>query len=129
MKILRLLLTDESQINQKLGRKMLASLKYEVKLADDGEEAVEQIKKLDATIDVILMDQSMPRKDGVTATKEIRAMEAAGILSRRRPIIAVTAAVNNEARALFKAAGADDFLPKPLSLAKLEEVLATYSPT
>ena len=75
------------------------------------------------------MDQSMPRKDGVTATKEIRAMEAAGILSRRRPIIAVTAAVNNEARALFKAAGADDFLPKPLSLAKLEEVLATYSPT
>jgi len=129
MKILPLLLTDESQINQKLGRKMLASLKYEVKLADDGEEAVEQIKKLDATIDVILMDQSMPRKDGVTATKEIRAMEAAGILSRRRPIIAITAVVNNEAQALFKAAGADDFLPKPLSLAKLEEVLATYSPT
>ena len=108
---------------------MLESLKYEVELANDGEDAIDKIRKLDATVDIILMDQSMPRKDGITATKEIRAMEAARILSRRRPIIAITAVVNNEAKALFKAAGADDFLAKPLALAKLEETLASYSPT
>ena len=97
-------------------------------LADDGEEAIEQIMKHDTTIDAILMDQSMPVKDGITATREIRAMEADGSLSRRRPIIAVTAVVSAQAQAMFKAAGADDFLTKPLSLSKLEQTLAIYLP-
>ena len=116
------------QINQKLGKKMLTVLKYQVLLADDGEEAIEQMMKHDATIDAILMDQSMPVKDGITATKEIRALETAGTLSRRRPIIAVTAVVSAQAQALFKAAGADDFLTKPLSLSNLEKTLALYLP-
>ncbi len=107
---------------------MLTALKYQVLLADDGEEALEQMLKHDAIIDAILMDQSMPVKDGITATREIRAMEAAGTLSRRRPIIAVTAVVSAQAQALFKAAGAEDFLTKPLSLSKLEQTLAIYLP-
>ncbi len=107
---------------------MLTALKYHVVLADDGEDAIEQIVKHDATVDVILMDQSMPVKDGITATREIRAMEAAGTLSRRRPIIAVTAVVSAQAQALFKAAGAEDFLTKPLSLSKLEQTLAAHLP-
>ncbi|CAD6586078.1 MAG: hypothetical protein ASARMPREDX12_002194 [Alectoria sarmentosa] len=115
-------------INQKLGKKMLTALRYQVLLADNGEEAIEQMIKHDTTIDAILMDQSMPVKDGITATREIRAMEAAGTLSRRRPIIAVTAVVSAQAQALFKAAGAEDFLNKPLSLSKLEQTLAIYLP-
>jgi len=55
-----------------------------------------------------LMDQSMPRKDGVTATREIRELEAAGKI-RRRPIIAVTAVVNSESQHYFRKAGADAF--------------------
>lgn len=105
---------------------MLSSLHYDVVTAEDGVEAVEQLLKYDATIDIILMDQSMPRKDGITATQEIRALEKSGRLKRKRPIIAVTAAVNSQAQALFEAAGADDFLAKPLSMAKLEETLAIY---
>ncbi len=96
--------------------------------ADDGENAIEQILNHDATIDAILMDQSMPRKDGVAATREIRAMEARGTLSRRRAIIALTAVVSTEAQALFKAAGADDFLTKPLSLNQLQQTLAAHLP-
>ena len=107
---------------------MLTALKYHVLLADDGKEAIEQIMKHDATVDAILMDQSMPIKDGVTATREIRAMEAAGTLSRKRPIIAVTAVVSAQAQALFRSAGADDFLTKPLSLSKLEQTLAIHLP-
>lgn len=108
---------------------MLTTLKYQVLTADDGEDAIEQITDHDAAIDAILMDQSMPRRDGVNATREIRAMEAQGILSRRRPIIAVTAVVSAEAQAMFKAAGADDFLTKPLSLDRLEQTLAAHLPT
>ena len=105
---------------------MLQSLGYKVIIAEDGVYAIEQIIAHDTEVDVILMDQSMPRKDGLTATKEIRAMEDQGKLSRRRPIIAVSAVVSAEAQTLFRLAGADDFLPKPLSLDKLESTLATH---
>lgn len=108
---------------------MLASLGYQVQVAEDGQEAIDQLLKNDASIDAILMDQSMPRKDGITATREIRELEAAGRLTRKgRPIIAVTAVVNSEAQAKFREAGADDFLAKPLSLSRLEQTLATYLP-
>ncbi|KAL8809455.1 MAG: hypothetical protein Q9200_003402 [Gallowayella weberi] len=121
------LLVEDNPINQKLGKKMLAALHYEVLTADDGEEAIERMLEHGTEIDVILMDQSMPRKDGITATQEIRALEASSQLTRRTPIIAVTAAVNSQSQALFKEAGADDFLAKPLSMAKLEETLGSYS--
>jgi CheY-like chemotaxis protein len=114
-------------VNQKLGAKMLAMLNYDVLLAQDGQEAVDIVTEYDQTIDAILMDQSMPRKDGITATREIRALEAAGSISKRQTIIAVTAAVGSEAQAQFVEAGTDVFLPKPLSLAKLEQVLSHYS--
>jgi CheY-like chemotaxis protein len=128
-KNLVILLVEDNPINQKLGKKMLISLGYEVQIADDGQEAIDLLMKDDANVDAILMDQSMPRKDGVTATKEIRDLEAAGIISRRTPIVALTAVVSSEAQSLFKAAGADDFLAKPLSLVKLEQTLAAHLPT
>jgi len=107
---------------------MLTTLGYDVLTAEDGYEALEQLQLHDATVDAILMDQSMPRMDGVTATREIRALEANGTLARHRPIIAVTAVVSAQAQALFKDAGADDFLAKPLSLKKLEMTLAAHLP-
>lgn len=125
-KNLTVLLVEDNPINQKLGTKMITSLGYNVLLAHNGAEAISQISLHDAVIDGILMDQSMPLKDGVTATKEIREMERDGRLSRRRPIIALTAVVNTESRILFKEAGADDFLSKPLSLNVLERTLELY---
>ncbi|KAK3716613.1 hypothetical protein LTR37_006243 [Vermiconidia calcicola] len=120
------LLVEDNPINCKLGKKMLESLGYQVRIAEDGVAALEQIVIHDADVDAILMDQSMPRMDGLTATKEIRAMEASGALKRKRPIIAVSAVVSVEATSLFRAAGADDFLAKPLSLGRLEGSLATH---
>ena len=114
------------QINCKLGRRMLQSLGYQVLVAEDGVLAIEQILKHDATVDAILMDQSMPRKDGLTTTKEIREMEANGTLSRIRPIIAVSAVVSVESQSLFRLAGANDFLAKPLSLGRLERSLSAH---
>jgi len=102
---------------------MLTSLGYTVIPALDGQEAIEQLLKHDDLIDAILMDQSMPRKDGVMATREIRAMEADGRLGKRRPIIALTAVVSAQAEARFREAGADEFLAKPLSLRGLEGAL------
>lgn len=107
---------------------MLSSLSYHVRTALDGQEAINILieDNEDRKIALVLMDQSMPRKDGVTATRDIRGMEASGKLRGRRPIIAVTAVVNSESRAFFKESGADDFLAKPLSLERLRETLALY---
>jgi CheY-like chemotaxis protein len=114
------------QVNQKLGTKMLTMLNYDVLLAEDGQEAIDIVMEHAQIIDAILMDQSMPRKDGITATREIRWLEAAGLLSKRQTIIAVTAAAGPEAHAQFLEAGTDMFLSKPLSLAKLEQTLSHY---
>lgn len=105
---------------------MLTSLGYTVLLASDGDEAIAVLHSHDLNIDMILMDQSMPNKDGITATREIRQLEADGKLRRKHVIIALTAVVNSESRAAFGRAGADEFLSKPLSLGMLEQTLATF---
>lgn len=128
------LLVEDNKINQKLGTKMLKTLGYEVLLADDGQHAIDMVTEHDTAIDIILMDQSMPRKDGLSATREIRELEANGTLrgpfgrqsSRRRPIIAVTAVVGPKAEAMCRAAGTDTFLAKPLSLARLRDMLEKF---
>ncbi|KAG9682032.1 PAS/PAC sensor hybrid histidine kinase, partial [Aureobasidium melanogenum] len=120
------LLVEDNVINAKLFQKMLVSLKHKVIIAPDGEAAVSQVLTHDTAIDIIFMDQSMPKKDGITATKEIRALEQEGKLQRKHLIIALTAVVNTESRAKFKEAGADDFLAKPLSLTGLKDALAVH---
>lgn len=102
---------------------MLTSLGYSVLVAGNGEESIQQVLRHDATTDAILMDQSMPVKDGVTATREIRDLEAMGKLQSRHLIIACTAVVDTDSRAQFREAGADDFLAKPLSLKTLDQTL------
>lgn len=123
-----ILLVEDNPINRKLGAQMLQSLSYKTLLANDGEEALSMLITHDEEIDCVLMDQSMPNMDGVTATGLIRKMEEEGKLREGRPIIAVTAVVNSEAKEDFKQVGADDFLAKPLSLERLRNVLEVYLP-
>jgi len=111
---------------------MLTSLNYKTILAVDGIEALEKIRAHDSEVEVILMDQSMPRMDGISATREIREMERTGVLTggkrngNRRIIVAVTAVVSAEAEKAFEVAGADGFLAKPLSMKKLEDTLEKH---
>lgn len=124
------MLVEDNKVNQRLGSKMLKTLGYEVIIANDGQEAVDLALEHADEIDAILMDQNMPVKDGLTATREIREMEANGTLPPRnggpRPIIAVTAVVGTHAEAMCRQAGADDFLAKPLSLSKLRQTLEAF---
>lgn len=132
-----IMLVEDNKINQKLGVKMLKNCGYNVIVANDGQEAIDMLKEQDEDIDLILMDQSMPRKDGLAATKEIRELEERNMLKgsvrlrdtdrgRRRIIIAVTAVVGPAHEAMCKTVGTDAFLPKPLSLKRLREVLSIY---
>jgi PAS domain S-box-containing protein len=88
-----------------------------------GEAALEAIKQRPEDIDIILMDIQMPRMDGYTTTRQIRA------LGFDRPIIAVTAGAMAGDQANCLAAGCSDYVSKPIDMAKLLETIACATST
>jgi two-component system, cell cycle response regulator DivK len=101
---------------------MLASTEYEVIEAENGEEALAAIAK--QRPDLILMDVQLPIMDGYTATRRIKADP----VLRSIPIIAVTSFALDGEEKIAKAAGCDDYVPKPYSprelLAKIHQYLS-----
>jgi len=106
---LRVLLAEDSPINQKLAVRLLARRGHDVTVVDDGRKAVAAFEQ--GKFDIILMDVQMPQLDGFAATAEIRALEQG--TGRHVPIVALTAhaMAGDEARCL--AAGMDAYVPKP----------------
>ncbi|WP_295074249.1 PAS domain-containing hybrid sensor histidine kinase/response regulator [Tabrizicola sp.] len=118
-KALRLLLVEDNQINRLVAREMLQKSGHIVVEAHDGREGVHAAGQ--QAFDAILMDISMPEMDGVEATRVIRGADGP---NRRTPIIALTAHALAEDTQRFLAAGINETLVKPLSIAALQEVLA-----
>jgi two-component system sensor histidine kinase BarA len=69
------------------------------------------------------MDFSLPKIDGLTATRQIRELAMHG----ETPIIFISAHTEAAVRDSALAAGADDFLTKPVDFGELEEALDTHS--
>ncbi len=114
---LKILLVEDNAVNQMLALGMLQKLGLNADLATDGAEAVERVRE--TSYDLILMDMQMPRMDGLTATRAIRAMS-----DLRQPrIVALTANAMESDREACLAAGMDDFLSKPFKAAELQEKL------
>jgi CheY-like chemotaxis protein len=113
----RILLVEDNPVNQMLAMSMLQKLGASADLAKDGAEAVE--KATSGAYDLILMDLQMPRMDGLTATRAIRA--TGGI--RQPRIVALTANAMDSDREACVAAGMDDFLSKPFQASELQEKL------
>lgn len=112
-KPLDVLVVEDNEINRFLLRRYLESAGHRVTEAVDGEEGVAAAAA--RRFDTVLMDISMPRMDGVEATKRIRAQGA----SRRARIIALTAHALPEELARFRAVGMEDTLIKPIARADL----------
>jgi CheY-like chemotaxis protein/nitrogen-specific signal transduction histidine kinase len=122
-KKLRILLTEDNAVNQKVATKMLKKLGYQADSAWNGEEAVTACKRMD--YDLILMDMNMPVMDGIEATKHIQAL----LKTEGRPlpiIVAMTANVMMEHRETCLKAGMNDFLGKPVKLAGLEAMIQSW---
>ena len=105
----RVLLVEDSPTNQLVGRLMLEGDRFEVDVAANGREAVQQVQV--AAYDVVLMDVAMPVMDGLTATKQIRRL---GGRFAQLPIIAMTANVMSGDRERCFAAGMSDYIAKPV---------------
>jgi CheY-like chemotaxis protein len=114
----RLLLAEDNPVNQKVGRRLLERLGYDVDIVGNGREAVAAVR--DTCYAAVLMDCQMPEMDGYEAAREIRRGEAAGA---HLPIIAMTAAAMDDDRTRCLEAGMDGYVAKPFRPADLEEVL------
>ncbi|KAH9884657.1 hypothetical protein C8Q73DRAFT_770527 [Cubamyces lactineus] len=115
------LLVEDNMVNQRLGCRLLEKLGYDVVTANNGQQAIDAIRK--TYFACCLMDCQMPVLDGFQATRQIRELELSGELPDRLPIIALTANVTQESENECQAAGMDHFLPKPLKMADLEVTL------
>jgi CheY-like chemotaxis protein len=113
---LRVLIAEDHPINQKLANILLSQMGHECVLVDDGGKALEALAQ--APFDVVLMDVMMPNMDGVTALKNLRALEAQG--RPRTVVIMVTAHAMTGDRERFLNDGADGYVSKPISSKVLE---------
>ena len=119
----KVLVVDDNAVNLQLASAMLDRLGLAHETTDSGADALRRLARADADFALVLMDMEMPEIDGVTATRELRAREAALGKGNQRhlPIVAMTANALQEDRERCFAAGMDGYLAKPVSLMALRQ--------
>jgi two-component system cell cycle response regulator DivK len=105
----RILVVEDQEDNRRIVRDLLTTSDYEVIEAENGEEALAAVAKQPP--DLILMDIQLPILDGYEATRRIKADPSLSSI----PIIAMTSYALSRHEEKARAAGCDDFVPKPYS--------------
>lgn len=116
---LKILLAEDSVVNQKLALALLTPQGHDIVVVPTGREAVEH-RKLQR-YDLILMDVQMPEVDGLEATRQIRQYEQEA--GEHIPIIAMTAHAMKGDREQCLEAGMDDYVSKPVRARELFEAI------
>jgi signal transduction histidine kinase/EAL domain-containing protein (putative c-di-GMP-specific phosphodiesterase class I)/CheY-like chemotaxis protein/HPt (histidine-containing phosphotransfer) domain-containing protein len=120
----RILIADDSAVNREVAMEALSRLGATSLVVVDGAKAVQAVAD-DPSIELVLMDGSMPEMDGFEATRAIRAAEAAAGRARL-PVVALTAHVVGTGADAWREADMDAVLHKPFTLAALAETLAKF---
>jgi CheY-like chemotaxis protein len=118
----KVLVAEDSLVNQKVALMLLKKLGVNADLAADGAQAI--ALAVENRYDLVLMDVQMPEVDGLTATREIRRLIPA---SRQPLIFGLTAHATTEYRDICLGAGMDGYLTKPLEPEKLRVLIAELS--
>ena len=118
---MRILIAEDHQDNREMLSRRLERRGYEIHVAENGAEAVEQARAV--APDLILMDISMPVMSGIEATRALRQTPE----GRRIKIVALTAHAMDSARRECMEAGCDDFATKPVDFAGLVALIERYA--
>jgi two-component system, sensor histidine kinase and response regulator len=113
------LLAEDNVVNSKLATTLLEKRGHTVVVTVNGREALEALER--ETVDLVLMDVQMPVMDGLEAMRAIRTKEQS--TGGHLPIIALTAHAMKGDRERCLAAGADDYVTKPIRIAELLAVM------
>lgn len=116
-----ILIVEDNKINQSSISRLFQHLKIDTHLADDGDEAISLCRKWG--YDLILMDISMPGKDGFDTTREII---TSCPKNQNTPIIAVTANVYDGIEARCLKLGMVEYVAKPLRLDRAREIVEKF---
>jgi signal transduction histidine kinase/ActR/RegA family two-component response regulator len=120
----RVLVVEDNVVNQKVVSAFLESLSIDFMLVEDGQQALNILSDLQPSL--IFMDMSMPVLNGIDTTIEIRRREETS--GQHITIVGLTANAIKGDREKCLAAGMDDYLSKPIDLAKLQACLQTWLP-
>ncbi|WP_223793661.1 response regulator [Marinobacter sp. F4216] len=123
--LIHALVVEDNPVNQKVACAMLRRLGFETDAANNGNEALEKIRRNHTGYDVILMDCHMPVMDGYETTRQIRSWEK-DVGQHGVPIVALTADVLPETRDNCLKSGMNDYLAKPVKRERLEKVLSQW---
>ena len=118
---LRVLVAEDSEVNQFIIRELLAKWGIEIAVAANGLEAVKAFREQE--FDLILMDIQMPEMDGLEATRQIRSVQASENLHRGCEIVGLSAHAMSGDRERYMAEGMIEYLTKPIRTEELREVL------
>jgi CheY-like chemotaxis protein/chemotaxis signal transduction protein len=120
----RVLLVDDNPVNLKVAKILMEKKGIQVDTAMDGETALAAIQN--TPYQMVLMDIQLPGMDGIETTKQIRHWEISSSQGEdhpHMPVIALTAADQEEERQECLNAGMDDVILKPIRLDKIEKAL------
>ena len=110
----RFLVVEDMEVSREIAGELLRDTGAQVDFAEDGHDCVERLSAAPAGYyDLILMDVSMPRMDGLEATRRLRQM---GVTA---PIIAISANVSEQDERAALEAGMDAFTEKPIFVDRL----------
>ncbi len=118
----KILLAEDHPVNQDVFIHILQQMGFSTDIAENGKVALERLST--KKYDLVFMDCEMPIMDGYTATRKLRESEKE--TDRHIPIVAVTAYNMPEEREKAFACGMDEFLPKPIDVEKLTELLDKF---
>ena len=111
--MVKILLVEDNEMNRDMLSRRLIRKKFEVVIAINGVEGVEM--SISEIPDIILMDMSLPERDGLEATKKIKANQQ----TKDIPVIAITAHAMTGDREKCLQAGCDDYDTKPVEFPRL----------
>ncbi|HWL73451.1 MAG TPA: response regulator, partial [Burkholderiaceae bacterium] len=124
----KVLVAEDNRVNQEVVRAMLRDLGCEIRLADNGREALNALRS--QAFDIVFMDCQMPEMDGFEAVRRFRSAAQADFETPLdAPIVALTAnaLAGDQERCL--AAGFDEYLPKPFKQHQIEALLTRWTAT
>lgn len=121
----RVLVAEDNDINMEIISELLTMNGLEVLPAGDGKAAVDLFSRsAEGSISMVLMDMQMPKLDGCTAAKAIRALPRGDAQSV--PILALTGNADAEAIEAAMAAGMNDYMVKPIKMSLLARMMGEY---
>ena len=121
----RILVIDDNKMNLQVVESLLKKTQIKIDKGESGQKCIDMCKK--EKYDVILLDHMMPGMDGIE-TLQVMNSEECEHLNKKVPVVALTANAISGAREMYLSNGFSEFITKPISSVRLDEVLRMFIP-